>query len=264
MFDNGNFCEIESSYFVKNCQGCHRSNGGLNERRRVESEPSIEITEPKRQRYRENSIPISDDDEEEIGDSEAPPRLLGRVPICNRRRSTRLVRGCKSKAIVRRTEVSVTDDNTKDSEAEINQVKPLAIVLERRSVARKETHLAYQQAVCEGKRRGRPHFVVRIQPSHVSGNFFMIIPAKSVKEYLPCEHQDVSLKVKDKTWQVRFFYYGEGRTSGFSRLGWQDFVRENNVEVGNACLFEASSSSLTSKTSRNQLTFNVSIFRKMV
>ncbi|KAI3915021.1 hypothetical protein MKX01_039523 [Papaver californicum] len=132
MFDDENFCEKESSYFVRNCQGCcHRSNGGLNERLRprrseeVESEPSIEIIEPKRLRFREKPITINDEDDEEEDADRETPRLPGRVPVL---------------------------------ESEVNQVNPLEIALKRRTVRAKESHLPYKQAVREGKRRGTPHF----------------------------------------------------------------------------------------------------------
>ncbi|KAI3853869.1 hypothetical protein MKX03_001197 [Papaver bracteatum] len=285
MFDDGDFCEKESSYFVRNCQGCHmNTNGGLNEGRRVESEPrrynegeneprrseevesepSIEITEPKRLRYTEKPITISDEVQEEEDADRETPRLLGRVPVCYGRRLPNSVPGCQSKALVRTTEVSVTGENSEDEETEVNQVSPLAIALQRRNVHAKEIHLPYKQAVREGKRRGTPHFVVLIQPSHVSGMCFMVIPIKSAREYLPPNGSDnISLKMNGKTWQAQFTYYG--RIAGFRGPGWKTFVLKNKLEVGNACLFEkTTSSALSSRTPSNSITFSVSIFRNVV
>ncbi|XP_026382670.1 B3 domain-containing protein REM16-like isoform X2 [Papaver somniferum] len=295
MFDDGDFCEKESSYFVRNCQGCHRStNGGLNEGRRVESEPrrynegeneprrykegeneprrseeeesepSIEIIEPKRLRYTDKPITISDEEQEEDADRETP-RLLGRErePVCYGRRLPKSVPGCQSKAIVRTTEVSFTGENSEDEETEVNQVSPLAIALQRRTVHAKEIHLPYKQAVREGKRRGTPHFVVLIQPSHVSGICFMVIPIKSARKYLPYGSDNISLKMNGKTWQAQYTYYG--RIAGFRGPGWKKFVLKNKLEVGNACLFEKTTSSATSsRATSNSITFSVSIFRNGV
>ncbi|KAI3953125.1 hypothetical protein MKW98_020320 [Papaver atlanticum] len=279
MFDDGDFCEKESSYFVRNCQGCHRStNVGLNERRRVESEPrrynegenearryeegeneprrsdevesepSIEIIEPKRLRYTEKPITISDEEPEEEDADRETPRLLGRVPVCYGRRLPKSVPGCQSKALVRTTEVSATGENSEgDEETEVNQVSPLAIALQRRTVHAKEIHLPYKQAVREGKRRGTPHFVVLIQPSHVSGVCFMVIPIKSARKYLPHGSDNISLKMNGKTWQAQFTYYG--RIAGFRGPGWKKFT---------------TSSALSSTTPSNSITFSVSIFRNVV
>ncbi|KAI3914820.1 hypothetical protein MKW92_020853 [Papaver armeniacum] len=282
MLDDGDFCEKESSYFVRNCH--HSSSWGLNEGRRgeneprrykegeneprrseeVESEPSIEITEPKRLRYTEKPITISDEEQEEEDADRETPRLLGRVPVCYQPRLPKSVPGCKSKALVRTTEVSVTGENSEgDEEMEVNQVSPLAIALQKRTVHAKEIHLPYKQAVREGKRRGTPHFVVLIQPSHVSGICFMVIPIKSARKYLPYGSDNISLKMNGKTWQAQYTYYG--RIAGFRGAGWKKFVLNNKLEVGNACLFEkTTSSALSSRTPSNSITFSVSIFRNVV
>ncbi|MCL7045047.1 hypothetical protein MKW94_015727 [Papaver nudicaule] len=227
MLDSGNFCEKESSYFVRNCQGCQRSNGGLNQSQRADPKCSEEVES-------EPSIEISD-----------------------RRNST---------ADDGRTEVSVMGNNSTDSEEEINQVSPLAIVSRRRTVCKKRNHLTYQQAVREGNRRGTPHFVVLMQPSHVSRTFFMAIPAETARKYLPRANIDISLKIDGRTWHAKYSYYGNRRSSGFRGAGLEKFVRDNKLEVGNACLFETTSSfsASSSRTPKNHITFNVSIFRNVM
>ncbi|RZC68756.1 hypothetical protein C5167_032590 [Papaver somniferum] len=282
MFDDGDFCKKESSYFVRNCQGCHMStNVRLNERRRVESEPrlyyegeneprrfkgenkprrhkegeneptrseevesepSIEIIEPKRLRYTDKPITISDEEQEEEDADRETPRFLGRVPVCFGRRLPKSV---------------------PDEETEVNQVSPLAIALHKRTVHAKEIHLPYKQSIREGKHRGTPHFVVLIQPSHVSGICCMVIPIKSARKYLPNGSDNISLKMNGKTWQPQFTYYG--RIAGFRGPGWKKFVLKNKLEVGNACSFEkTTSSALSSRTPSNSITLSVSIFRNVV
>jgi B3 DNA binding domain len=64
------------------------------------------------------------------------------------------------------------------------------------------------------------------------------IPKKFSAEHLPKESQDLVLycPVKKKTWEVRYFY---GQYQQFIRYaGWGKFVQENNLRVGDACLFE--------------------------
>ncbi|KAI3960151.1 hypothetical protein MKW98_016875, partial [Papaver atlanticum] len=150
VFDDENFCEKESSYFVRNCknQGCHRSNGWLNERKRVEREPSMDISEPKMlpQKVKRKRIDTSDDEVEDSGSK------TSRLP------------GHRGKA-----PASVKSEQY--SEEEESQVDPMALVL--RNGAPKVKGAAYPQALREGTRKGKPHFVIAMKSTHVSSIFTM-------------------------------------------------------------------------------------------
>ncbi|MCL7040738.1 hypothetical protein MKW94_005011 [Papaver nudicaule] len=233
VFDDDSFCKNESSYFVRNdsTESCHGSYGGLNERRRAERAPSMEIFEPKIKRNIGKRIASSDDEQDDSysGTSRAP--------------------GWKGKALV-----SVEHDQ--DSE-EDSQVNPFALVLEQRS--ERETHLLFQQAVNEGKRRGRPHFAVIMKRTHVAALFFMTVPVEAARRYIPSGAGEVSLRMGDKIWTVR--HKQKGASTGFWGKGWRDFVTRNKVKAKDVCLFEASSSfSPSSSISKNPVIFAVSIF----
>lgn len=60
-----------------------------------------------------------------------------------------------------------------------------------------------------------------------------------VEKYLG--HKDVEFKVRDsngRTWAVEYVYQITGRPKGKFKAGWKEFVRDNDVEVGDVCVFE--------------------------
>ncbi|XP_031481405.1 B3 domain-containing transcription factor VRN1-like isoform X2 [Nymphaea colorata] len=81
-----------------------------------------------------------------------------------------------------------------------------------------------------------PFFVVVMKATFVSRGFYMHIPLKFVKAHLPQQDAKFMLRTGDgREWQVSYLYK-EGR-SGFLG-GWADFVFANNLEEGDACVFE--------------------------
>ncbi|XP_026382702.1 B3 domain-containing protein Os12g0592300-like isoform X2 [Papaver somniferum] len=161
VFDDENFCEKETSYFVRNCknEGCHRSNGRLNERKRVEREPYAEISEPKRlpKKVKGKRITSSDDEDEDSGSKTSRlPGRKGKVP-----------------ASVKREQ---------DSEEEESQVDRMALVL--RNGAPKVKGAAYPQALHEGTHKGKPHFVIAMKSTHVSSIFTMFLSTFQLRIYL--------------------------------------------------------------------------------
>ncbi|KAK9118215.1 hypothetical protein Scep_016308 [Stephania cephalantha] len=106
----------------------------------------------------------------------------------------------------------------------------------RRPVTEEEKKKAFQSAaeVISYK----PNFVTTMVPTHVEKKFFLTIPRKLVLEHVPHQTKAAILRVppNPKTWIVRL----TGNVSRFIGLdgGWADFVMDNNLEVGDACLFE--------------------------
>ncbi|KAK9096416.1 hypothetical protein Sjap_021913 [Stephania japonica] len=109
---------------------------------------------------------------------------------------------------------------------------------QRRPVTKEEKEKAFQSAaeVISYK----PNFVTTMVPTHVEKKFFLTIPKKLVAEQIPHQTKAAILPVppNPKTWTVRL----TGKESTFIGLdgGWADFVLDNNLEVGDVCLFELS------------------------
>ncbi|KAI3990949.1 hypothetical protein MKX01_026133 [Papaver californicum] len=275
MFDEANFCEKERSH--SNCrnesshrsskewlwlgvEGYHRSKG-LNEgRKRVEREPCFDIVEPmrdvhprlerqpsfeiielKRVRSKKKVIVISDDEEEE--------QVYGRV-IGHQRLSNPLP-DSKGKALVHVKPDEVSEDD------EVTPVKPLAPVL--KTMSGKDENEAFAQAVCEGKRRGAKHFVVCMKRSHISAIYYMTVPVDAARKYIAPGTKRISLEMNGKTWITNYTWKNKGVSSGICGRGWNKFVKENDINIGDACLFELTSPSAT--TSKKSVLFKVSIFR---
>ncbi|KAF7113889.1 hypothetical protein RHSIM_RhsimUnG0104300 [Rhododendron simsii] len=100
----------------------------------------------------------------------------------------------------------------------------------------------------------KPFFTVRLQPSYVSCNYSMNVPLEFVKKYLRDNQKSISLRISDgTTWLVRF--YSTGAMNGKRNLGWGPFVRDNNLKVGDICVFELISTGIEPQ-------LDVTIFRK--
>ncbi|KAG5535737.1 hypothetical protein RHGRI_023485 [Rhododendron griersonianum] len=81
----------------------------------------------------------------------------------------------------------------------------------------------------------------------------MNVPLKFVKKYLRDNQKSISLRISDgTTWLVRFY---AGAMNGKRNLGWGPFVRDNNLKVGDICVFELISTGIEPQ-------LDVTIFRK--
>ncbi|KAH7850740.1 hypothetical protein Vadar_002284 [Vaccinium darrowii] len=96
-----------------------------------------------------------------------------------------------------------------------------------------------------------PFFVVQMQPSYITQS--LEIPRSFVKNYLRNNQKNIILQISDgTTWSARCYTQ---TMKGRCRLGWASFVLDNNLKVGDACVFELVSKSIEPK-------LNVIIFRK--
>ncbi|KAK4488353.1 hypothetical protein RD792_004111 [Penstemon davidsonii] len=117
----------------------------------------------------------------------------------------------------------------------------------------KETSMAYQTAkafkadnTCQDL-----SFVVFMHPSYVSYPFSMTVPTSIVRENVPDKKNLIKLRGSDgKVWFVKC-----SLCNGYASIacGWKDFVQENTIQVGDACVFEVNKS--------DKLLWNVTIFR---
>ncbi|GKU99046.1 hypothetical protein SLEP1_g11958 [Rubroshorea leprosula] len=118
----------------------------------------------------------------------------------------------------------------------------------KRRLGGKERNKALLRA-CSFKSKN-PSFKVVMQPSYVYDTCRMLLPVNFCMKYFPKHRGDAVLTVSDgKTWSV--VYSGEIKPK--LCRGWRKFVHENNLEVGDVCVF-----ALINQT---KITFQVEIFR---
>ncbi|KAE8653986.1 AP2/B3-like transcriptional factor family protein, putative isoform 2 [Hibiscus syriacus] len=97
-------------------------------------------------------------------------------------------------------------------------------------------------------------FMVVMKPTHVDRKFYMSIPIAWVVKHLFKTMTDVVLRMNERTWRTRFFYHRNRKNGGFSG-GWRKFVKDNNIEERDVCVFEPAN--IGSKP----IILDVSIFR---
>ncbi|KAH7692792.1 B3 DNA binding domain-containing protein [Dioscorea alata] len=126
------------------------------------------------------------------------------------------------------------------------------IVTKRRQISKEEEARALQLA--EAYETLNPSFITVMQPSHVSQPYFMTVPYHFVSLHMNRRKRTVILRIpkKKKEWHVKFHC---SRSWGFRGQQWQSFVFDNNIEEGDACVFEL----ISAKS--EFLKFDVHIFR---
>ncbi|XP_022740304.1 B3 domain-containing protein LOC_Os12g40080-like isoform X2 [Durio zibethinus] len=107
-----------------------------------------------------------------------------------------------------------------------------------------------------------PFFVVVMQPSYVCSGHVLAIPLNFSRNYLRKRVGvgDVILCMKDgKTWWTKY-YREANKANPRARLieGWRAFAEDNNLGVGDVCVFEKI------KSKCHELSFNVIIYRAEV
>ncbi|CAN4090541.1 unnamed protein product [Withania somnifera] len=119
-------------------------------------------------------------------------------------------------------------------------------------VVAKEMVMAYQKAKAFTSRN--PFFISFMQSSYVSpasGPTQLSITLSVARKFLSSRHSDVVLQVSSKRrWAVKCTL---GISNAKFSAGWKEFVLDNNLKVGDVCVFEW--------VSRSKFLFNVIIFR---
>ncbi|XVF17770.1 hypothetical protein REPUB_Repub10bG0152100 [Reevesia pubescens] len=100
-----------------------------------------------------------------------------------------------------------------------------------------------------------PFFKVVMQPRYLNLRCSLSIPYKFVKRYLDEKKEQIILQVSDgRTWVVKLsvkeFTSGQHKAEFYHT--WRAFAQDNNLEVGDVCVFEL--------INRNETSFKVSIF----
>ncbi|KAG4114805.1 hypothetical protein ERO13_D12G067950v2 [Gossypium hirsutum] len=116
----------------------------------------------------------------------------------------------------------------------------------RRSSARrrpKPDPVYGKQRACVGAsafRTSNPSFSVVIQPSYIGSSSALHIPVEFVKRYLK-KSGEMVLKVADgRIWIVEYrrTASNKGRKAKFGSRSWGQFAKDNQLEVGDVCVFE--------------------------
>ncbi|KAF5191207.1 B3 domain-containing protein rem16 [Thalictrum thalictroides] len=107
----------------------------------------------------------------------------------------------------------------------------------RRPVIFEEVARALQSA--RAVRSHKPKFIRVMRPSHVYKRFFLSLPKKLIGKLFPRVPEIAFLHVpaNARTWTVTVVHGPATNNSGLSG-GWSKFVIDNNLEEGDACLFE--------------------------
>ncbi|XP_041002014.1 B3 domain-containing transcription factor VRN1-like isoform X1 [Juglans microcarpa x Juglans regia] len=85
-----------------------------------------------------------------------------------------------------------------------------------------------------------PYFVAVMQPSYVGSRNYLNLPISFAKSYLNKKVDDIILRVSDgRYWSVKYIFQMSATMSrGVFGCGWRVFARDNNLEVGDVCVFE--------------------------
>lgn len=81
---------------------------------------------------------------------------------------------------------------------------------------------------------GSPYFTMIMAKSQIYCPYQLIVPS-SFRKYLPFDTVKALLVCRGKTWEIR--YCGRSSLRRFS-CGWKKFVEDNNLKVGDGCVFE--------------------------
>ncbi|TYH83246.1 hypothetical protein ES332_D02G118900v1 [Gossypium tomentosum] len=74
---------------------------------------------------------------------------------------------------------------------------------------------------------------------NISGSYTLKIPYKFSKEHLPyCKTQVVLRNLQGKCWTVNSLPDSKGRAVHTFCGGWMAFVRDNEIKIGDICIFE--------------------------
>ncbi|GFQ08169.1 B3 domain-containing protein at3g18960 [Phtheirospermum japonicum] len=122
------------------------------------------------------------------------------------------------------------------------------------SVEVDRTNAAYQRAKAfksDNINQDHPCFIRLMQPSYVSSTSVLVIPTSIIRENFAEKVNNIKLRVCDGAmWCVTCSLQALNARIG---VGWSSFVKDHNLKVGDACLFEVNKI--------NKFVWNVFIFR---
>ncbi|RXI07246.1 hypothetical protein DVH24_026382 [Malus domestica] len=155
---------------------------------------------------------------------------------------------CSKSEVKREHDFSTMKEVGGLSSSQIFQKRTPDVLGREHSLTKSEKALALQRA--NAFKSEYPSFPVAIQPSYIHSSY-LGLPYEFVRTHLNKQRSsNVILQILDgSTWPVNFKYDGTPRFQN----GWSVFARENNLKVGDLCVFEL--------INCNELTFEVVFFR---
>ncbi|XP_020247185.1 B3 domain-containing protein Os12g0592300-like isoform X2 [Asparagus officinalis] len=121
----------------------------------------------------------------------------------------------------------------------------------RRAATREERRAAVEQA--NTFETNSPSFLTVMKSYNVGSQFQLLMPPDFAMEFLPRENQEIILRIPGmkKEWKVNYCV-----TETSSRIigRWRNFVRDNSLDEGDACVFEL-------LKDRKRIAMKVHIFR---
>ncbi|XP_014512003.1 B3 domain-containing transcription factor VRN1 isoform X1 [Vigna radiata var. radiata] len=104
----------------------------------------------------------------------------------------------------------------------------------------------------ESFRSENPFFIRKMQRSYIQRDM-MVLPNSFITEDEEDEHDGVTLWTSEsRPWHVEFYRNNTSNQINFT-IGWKDFVKDNNLRLGDVCVFE--------KIKKSGISFKVIIFR---
>ncbi|XP_042502908.1 B3 domain-containing protein Os12g0592300-like isoform X2 [Macadamia integrifolia] len=172
------------------------------------------------------------------------------------RRSTRLSTSRKGKSVCK-------DMNSRDTGRRVinlDKTYPTHFLSGRRPVSRAEIEKTYQLASAFPS--NKPSFTVSMLPTHVSRRFFLTIRKEFLKKHIPESTKEVVLRVPPgmKKWVITYDGNDRGYGNGLSG-GWMNFVWDNNLEVGDACVFQITQLPPGNEYLKTTIAMDVKMFR---
>ncbi|XP_024022559.1 B3 domain-containing transcription factor VRN1 [Morus notabilis] len=109
--------------------------------------------------------------------------------------------------------------------------------------------------IASGFKSKNSFFKVVMQPSYVLTNCLKV-PTKFAREYLNDKACKVKLKVGENNWDVNYSFGDSAKSWPTPRFnnGWRKFCEENNLDIGDVCVFVMAKDSA-------EISFKVAIFR---
>ncbi|XP_037431450.1 B3 domain-containing protein Os11g0197600-like isoform X2 [Triticum dicoccoides] len=119
----------------------------------------------------------------------------------------------------------------------IKVMRRLGLMSQRRPVTQREKEYAMERA--HRFKSERPFAIKAMKHNDVYASYFMIIPDKFVKTFLPKESRKMTLwDPQAKPWKVWYEYTGGERPRAAFSAGWGALAMENNLEKWDVCVFE--------------------------
>uniref|UniRef100_A0A5B7BYH2 TF-B3 domain-containing protein n=1 Tax=Davidia involucrata TaxID=16924 RepID=A0A5B7BYH2_DAVIN len=97
---------------------------------------------------------------------------------------------------------------------------------------------------------GKPFFHLILSKSHVKPSYYLVFPAK-IHSVLPCATVPGVLTYRDKNWEIA--YIGDRGCHKRLDTNWKTFASDNDLKVGDACVFELMECSSTNIKFRVQI-----------